>query len=72
MTYEAIMKKIKEADEVMFELNEHEKDYNTARALFKALGKTSRYMTLYLNKKELDGVELAVAELELNEYMVTK
>ena len=69
MTYETIMSKIKQADDVMLELNEHEKDYETARLLFKALGKTARYMTLYLNKKEQDGIELAIAELELNEYM---
>jgi len=72
MKYETIKKKIKEADEIMLALNDHEKDYDTALMLFGALSITARYMKLYLKKKQEDGVELKHAEEELNEYMATK
>lgn len=71
MKYETIKRKLKESDQVMLELNEYEKDYETALALFEALSNTAKYMKLYLNKKRADGVQLAIAEMELNEYMAT-
>jgi len=71
MTYKHIMKKIKEADVVMLELNDHDKDYDTALELFDALSNTAKYMKLYLKKKLADGVQLTIAEMELNEYMAT-
>ena len=69
MKYAHIKRKIKEADDVMLELNEHAKQYETALKLFEALGQTAKYMKLYLEKKQSDGVELKHAEEELNEYM---
>jgi len=69
MNYDQIKKQIKESDDVMLVLNNHEKDYDTALMLFKALENTAKYMTMYLKRKEQDGVELKHAEEELNEYM---
>ena len=72
MNYDTILKKIKQADEIMLSLNDHEKDYKTALELFSSLAQTAKYMKLYLTKKQSDGVELKHAEQELNIYMVTE